>query len=303
MAFSTKTAVKLHYILSHSTQRLDKQGLEQDHDQQVNFREPQRNLTICTPRHYVLIHGLFFGNLAAWYPLFTQSLSQQGEVLCYDLRGHGLSEAPLKGYRLEDHLNDLLDLLDEQGWSKHSICFIGHSFGARLALAALKARELISRTRHNQVNSEDHILLIDPPLLMANREDQEFFEKLKNTNIHELKAHLPHSLTLLLTKEGRRLRKMLKRWSYLLQETQFLEELEDLGDIDQQDVNLINRCGCVLFGSDSGCFRAYPFLKETLDAERIQIIEGGGHFLLNQSPQLVLKFIEESSSILNQQKG
>ena len=303
MAFSTKTAVKLHYILSHSTQRLDKEGSEQDLDQQLNFYEPQRNPKIHTPHHYVLIHGLFFGNLAAWYPLFTQTLSQQGEVLCYDLRGHGLSEAPSKGYRLGDHLDDLLDLLDEQGWSKHAICFIGHSFGARLALAALKARLLVSRTRHDRINNGDHILLIDPPLLMANDEDQEFFAKLKNTDIHELKAHLPHSLTLLLTKEGRRLRKMLRRWSYLLQETQFLEELEDLGDIDQQDVDLINRYGCVLFGSDSGCFRAYPFLKRTLDTERIQVIEGGGHFLLNQSPQLVLKFIEKSSSILNHQKG
>ena len=264
----------------------------------VKLSNDKGNRDCNLPRHYVLIHGLFFGNLASWYPAFSQTLSQANEVLCYDLRGHGLSEVPKAGYRLENHLNDLMLLLEELKWSKQEICFVGHSFGARLALAALKARH--SQFQNQVIDQKlmgDRIIMIDPPLLTANQEDQEFFNKLKTTNIDDLKAHLPHSLALLLTSEGRRVRKMLRRWSHLLEETHFLEELEEFGDISDQDMELINRWGCVLFGSESGCYRAFPKLREHVEESRIQVIEGGGHFLLNQSPQLVLKFIKESTAL------
>lgn len=281
MAFSTQTTVKLHYIFSKPLS--------------------PKQLSPKQPKYYVLIHGLFFGNLASWYPFFTQVLSQENYVLCYDLRGHGLSEAPHQGYRLEDHLDDLEHLLNELNLTDQNLCFIGHSYGARLALAMLKARHGSSGEKKPTL---DRMYLIDPPLLMANQEDHEFLEQLKNTNINDLKSHLPNSLALLLTKEGRRLKKMLKRWTYLLQETQFLKELEGLENIDREDLALINRFGRVLFGSESGCYKAFPLLQERLDQHsdqsQLQVIQGGGHFLLNQSPQQVLDFIISAPKQISQ---
>jgi pimeloyl-ACP methyl ester carboxylesterase len=263
MAFSQSTQIKLHYIITASAKQ-----------------------TVITHHKFILIHGLFFGNLAGWFPLITQALAEHGDVLCYDLRGHGLSETPPSGYHFSAHLNDLTELITEVGWKTESIYFIGHSFGARLALAML-----CERKKQDQVN--DRIMLIDPPLLTNNHDDQRLFEELKTIGIDGLSEHIPSSLMLMFTKEGRRLKKMFKRWRRLIEETTFLDEIDGLGDVSNDELSSIQSHGSVLFGSESGCIRAHPLLEPLLPTSRLHIISEGGHFLLNQCPETVLIFIEK----------
>jgi pimeloyl-ACP methyl ester carboxylesterase len=79
----------------------------------------------------VLVHGIT-GNLAIWHLHLVPALAERFRVLTYDLRGHGLSDTPPRGYSPDDMAGDLLDLLDELEIERPVV--IGHSYGADVAL-------------------------------------------------------------------------------------------------------------------------------------------------------------------------
>jgi len=89
----------------------------------------------------VLAHGLTDSG-ACWGRL-AGALEGDFDLVLYDARGHGRSAAPERGYRPEDHVVDLLGLLQELGLEKPAL--IGHSMGAaNVALAAAAHPELAS---------------------------------------------------------------------------------------------------------------------------------------------------------------
>ena len=59
----------------------------------------------------VMIHGLF-ANLAFWYLSVLPALARNFRVTVYDLRGHGYSDMPQRGYTSFDMAADLHALLD-----------------------------------------------------------------------------------------------------------------------------------------------------------------------------------------------
>jgi len=81
----------------------------------------------------VFVHGLVMDNLASWYFSVACAAATSADVLLYDLRGHGLSERPERGYGVDDMVLDLAGLLDET-FGPAPVCLVGNSFGALLAL-------------------------------------------------------------------------------------------------------------------------------------------------------------------------
>jgi pimeloyl-ACP methyl ester carboxylesterase len=79
----------------------------------------------------VMVHGLT-GNLAVWHLRIVSELSERFRILTYDLRGHGLSDAPPTGYSPDAMAGDLLELLDALEIEQPLIA--GHSYGADIAL-------------------------------------------------------------------------------------------------------------------------------------------------------------------------
>jgi 3-oxoadipate enol-lactonase len=70
-------------------------------------------------------------------------LSTKLRVLRYDLRGHGLSEAPPAPYSLDDHVGDLAALMDARGVSDALI--VGLSVGGMIAMALASRRADLAR--------------------------------------------------------------------------------------------------------------------------------------------------------------
>jgi pimeloyl-ACP methyl ester carboxylesterase len=84
----------------------------------------------------VFLHGLVIDNLSSLYYSLANPVAQAGaDAVLYDQRGHGLSERPPSGYRIEDSVADLGTLLDalEIAGPVH---LVGHSYGASVALRA-----------------------------------------------------------------------------------------------------------------------------------------------------------------------
>lgn len=68
----------------------------------------------------------------------TAPLSDRYRIVCYDKRGHGLSDSPPGDYALDDHLDDLEGLLDHLGLGPVGLVgvSIGGLIGQGLALRA-----------------------------------------------------------------------------------------------------------------------------------------------------------------------
>lgn len=84
----------------------------------------------------VMLHGLA-SNLAFWYFTVAPLIARHARVTVYDLRGHGLSSAPPRGYTTGELAEDLLGLCDAVGAVRPVL--VGHSFGGAVALHAASA--------------------------------------------------------------------------------------------------------------------------------------------------------------------
>jgi UDP-N-acetylglucosamine 3-dehydrogenase len=97
----------------------------------------------------VLAHG-FSDNGLCWTPA-ARALEGDYDIIMYDARGHGLSDAPEAGYTDDDRAADLVGLIRALGLEKPTV--MGHSMGASTAaIAAAKYPDAIGR-----------VILEDPP--------------------------------------------------------------------------------------------------------------------------------------------
>jgi pimeloyl-ACP methyl ester carboxylesterase len=64
--------------------------------------------------------------------LVAAGLSEQHHILGVDLRGRGLSDKPETGYRMVDHAQDVVNLLDALEIDQAVVC--GHSFGGFIGI-------------------------------------------------------------------------------------------------------------------------------------------------------------------------
>jgi pimeloyl-ACP methyl ester carboxylesterase len=81
-------------------------------------------------RTVVFVHGLVMDNLSSFYFTLANPVAEKSQVLLYDLRGHGMSERPARGYAVADLVADLAALVGDQ-----RVALVGNSFGGLLALA------------------------------------------------------------------------------------------------------------------------------------------------------------------------
>jgi pimeloyl-ACP methyl ester carboxylesterase len=80
----------------------------------------------------VLCHGRTDNGLC-WTPV-ARRLSSDFDVIMYDARGHGLSDAPDTGHNTEVRADDLAGVIAALGFDKPAV--LGHSMGAATAAAA-----------------------------------------------------------------------------------------------------------------------------------------------------------------------
>ena len=83
----------------------------------------------------VFLHGLILDNLSSFYYTLAPTVAQTANAVLFDLRGHGRSERPMAGYKLEDSVADLFGILDAVGISD-PVHVVANSFGGTIALAA-----------------------------------------------------------------------------------------------------------------------------------------------------------------------
>lgn len=102
----------------------------------------------------VLLHGLFANR--TYYAAQVQHVSRRHRVLNIDLRGHGDSDVPEKGYSLDVLADDVTRVCEEAGVSRAVLC--GHSMPVALK-AALRQPDLAAG-----LVLLDGVVLFPPPV-------------------------------------------------------------------------------------------------------------------------------------------
>src|SRR5258708_25996152 len=85
------------------------------------------------PPTVLFLHGLVMDNLSSFYFTFANPVAQRAEAVLVDLRGHGKSDRPPRGYALADFESDLAALVETMDL-KPPLHLVGNSFGGLLAL-------------------------------------------------------------------------------------------------------------------------------------------------------------------------
>jgi N-formylmaleamate deformylase len=127
----------------------------------------------------VLAHGL--SDDALCWRRVVNALAPSYDVVFYDMRGHGLSEAPPAGYTPADRASDLVGLVETLGLDR--VRLLGHSLGAETA----------SWVAANHAELVDRVALEDPPWrgdwVDAAPEERAQMAESWRTNLAEHKTH------------------------------------------------------------------------------------------------------------------
>jgi len=89
-------------------------------------------------RIVVFVHGLVMDNLSSFYFTLANPIAETCQAVLYDLRGHGMSDRPPRGYAVADLVADLVALLDALAIDR-PVTVVGNSFGGLVALALAAA--------------------------------------------------------------------------------------------------------------------------------------------------------------------
>ena len=259
----------------------------------------------------VLIHGLG-ANMAFWFLNIATTLAQRYRVVTYDLRGHGRSDAPAYGYRLEQMVEDLNALLDHLGIA--SAHLVGHSFGGRVALC-----ETILHTSRVQslTIADSQLACLQPRMrlrdwyhwpvwkrqlekqgLTSLPDDDEFISyhllagfnqfgtSIANGEIAEGQHRARPSL---------RTRDMGHRgsimWARLLETTSAGHEFEDEAPLSEQGISAIRVPTCAIFGEYSHCLPTGRALTRLIPGCRLVQLPRAGHFHPAVRPRLFTRVL------------
>ncbi|MCC8145983.1 MAG: alpha/beta hydrolase, partial [Bacteroidales bacterium] len=204
-----------------------------------------------------------------YYFYIAQALAKQYHVILYDLRGHGLSDAPLNGYDLESMSLDLLSILDLFKLSKVNVT--GYSFGGLIALhTALYYPQRINK-----------LVIIESPDL----NDGKSRPLLDGYNKDYLDQYLKElSLSTSLVASRRKVKKNHMQVQFLFEKTTLKADLmKDLDLFDRIEKNPLPHETLLLYAQITECENAALFLHQKIKKSRLFFGEGD-HSIPVQNP-------------------
>ncbi|WKX68968.1 alpha/beta fold hydrolase [Streptomyces sp. XD-27] len=234
------------------------------------------------PPLVVFVHGLLTDSLASYYFTLGPAFAAQGiDVLMYDLRGHGRSDRPRQGYRLETFVGDLVALLDELGETRPAHV-VGNSFGGTIAtgLAAWHPERVATVT---MIESE-------PPVAEWTRHMADGLADAKNQLRHE------EVIRWISANHGAHTARLSRGASRILQTTTLAEDVPASKVIDD-DLSAIGCPMLAVFGDESGLSAQVPGLRAKLPRCRTVVLADQGHSVLvertAETRDLILDWVRE----------
>lgn len=226
----------------------------------------------------VMIHGLLIGNMASWYFSSASKLSQDHEVILYDLRGHGMSAKAPAGYDLATMVDDLEALIAFRKL-EGKISIVGHSYGGLVALHfALRHPGRVER-----------LVIVEAPLPPSKGAQMDAF-LVKSPD--EVLGALPEHLRALILTENRQAKRFVERLQFLLFETELLANLKKEADVPDEALRGLQAPTLLVYALNGQLQDVGKRLAAELPQARLEWLDGG-HYLPSEKPQELTEKITE----------
>lgn len=257
-------------------------GDVQLHYQVLKPLEPKPGVTV------VFLHGLVMDNLSSWFFTVANPAAQNCRVLLYDLRGHGMSGRPKSGYSIDQHIDDLEDLLNEVA-PDDKIILVGNSFGGLLALN-------FARSHKERVAG---LILVDAQINdQAWRDDMLHSLRLQGD---ERQEKIAVNFQNWLGRHSERKSNRLARNAFeLVHETTLLDDLHASIYLQDEDLKDLDLPVLAIYGENSDIAANAGRLKAQLRNCEVHIFAGSTHSVLWEQTEnlrdLILKTLERQVS-------
>lgn len=217
----------------------------------------------------VLLHGLIMDNLSSYYFTLAPGVAEDTEVVVYDLRGHGLTDRPSSGYRLDDQVADLAAVLDTLGVHE-PVVLVGNSFGGTIALhAALTRPDLVAGIclveAHPVVDGWGAEIMEDLEEMVAGFDEPGVREFITGDG-------------------GRKLKKMAATCEGLVAGTSLPNDLRAEAPMTEARLATITCPTLCLYGDSSDILDRAELLASSIPGADLRILDGCTHSVLMEAP-------------------
>jgi pimeloyl-ACP methyl ester carboxylesterase len=239
----------------------------------------------------VLIHGIA-SNLGQWQLSILPALVEDFRVTMYDLRGHGYSDMPTRGYTPDDMVSDFSGLTDFLQLKR--ACILGHSYGG---LVALRYAALYPQRVDKLIIADTAVPTLEPRgrdgLLGGWREALQR----RGLEVPDEKAEdVVYLMEQTLRLRGHRwrgmgLRRAIARLSRLVNTTTIGKEYGENPQLTAETIRLIQTQVLLIYGDRSPNTASFQALRENLPHCTTAIISDGGHFYPLEHPKTFVRHI------------
>ncbi|TDC06907.1 alpha/beta hydrolase [Streptomyces sp. 8K308] len=234
------------------------------------------------PPVVVFVHGLLTDSLASYYFTLGPAFAAGGvDVIMYDLRGHGRSDRPRTGYRLESFVGDLTGLLDALD-ERRPVHVVGNSFGGAIAAA-------FSAWHPDRVATVT-LIEAEPPVARWTRHMD---RALGYTREQLLRDEV---IDWIAANEGAHTARLSRNAGRILRSTAMVEEIP-AGRVIADDLSELTSPLLAVFGDDSPLAALVPELTALVPGCRTVVLPDQGHSVLIERPdttrELILSWIRQ----------
>ncbi|MFD7896790.1 alpha/beta fold hydrolase [Streptomyces sp. NPDC059743] len=234
------------------------------------------------PAVVVFVHGLLTDSLASYYFTLGPDFAAAGyDVIMYDLRGHGRSDRPPTGYRLESFVADLVGLLDALD-ERRRVHVVGNSFGGTVA-AALAAWHPERVATVTMIESE-------PPVEEWTRHMADGLADAKDRLARE------EVISWISARHGAHTARLSRGAGRILRTTTLAEDVP-AGRVIGDDLDALGCPVLAIFGDESGLSAQVPSLEAKLASCRTVVLTEQGHSVLvertEETRNLILEWVGE----------
>lgn len=232
----------------------------------------------------VFVHGIVVDNLSSLYFTLAPLVSKHTRAVLYDLRGHGKTERPGQGYRLDDLHDDLRAVLDAEVPDGPAI-LVGHSYGGLIALSfALRWPERVAG-----------LALVDPPLPLANwgPEIAAIFGlkgEARDKRVREAYDTM-HG-----TRDSRKRRRLAANAEELVEKTSLLDDMRASRAFTEDEIRTLKCPTLAIYGDASEIIKSARQLEALVSQAEVEILPGCTHLVLFEATdkvrELVLGWLE-----------
>ncbi|MFB7504549.1 alpha/beta fold hydrolase [Streptomyces broussonetiae] len=223
----------------------------------------------------VLVHGLLTDSLASYYFTVAPAFAAAGlDVVMYDLRGHGRSTRPPRGYTLDHNIDDLEALLDRLAVTG-PLHLVGNSYGGTIAFgyAARHPERALSLTL---IESEPAT-----PAWAAK------LGRILDRVVTELAHNEPDAIAWITANRSQNTARLAKGAARLARETTLGRDIPASRVLTETEIRSV-RCPILgVYGGDSDLADLVPLKRALLADFRSVVLPGHEHSVLVEAPATV----------------